>query len=77
MPISKVMMRVRQNKLLSNMAKKEVQKTKQQVKQPKKQSKPKVPTRPEEIKPPEPAKPRGKARVKPLIPKAGLKRGRF
>lgn len=58
------------------MAKKEIQ-NKQQPKQPKKQSKPKVPTRPDEIKPPEPPKPRGKARVKPLIPKAGLKRGRF
>lgn len=58
------------------MAKKEVQ-NKQQSNQTKKQSKPKVPTRPDEIKPPEPPKPRGKARVKPLIPKAGLKRGRF
>ncbi len=59
------------------MAKKEVQNKQQPKQQPKRQSKPKVPTRPDEIKPPEPSKPRGKARVKPLIPKAGLKRGRF
>mgnify|MGYP007135716492 CR=1 FL=1 len=57
------------------MAKKEVQAVQQN--KPKKQSKPKVPIRSGKNKASEPTKPRGRATVKPLIPKAGLKRGRF